>query len=154
MEQTVSGEWISLSETQINELWNIYYTTQDFSNTLALGILQEIGAADFEPEPRVPIQFRSLEQRNNKTNDEQPLLGVWPNPASTSAWLHYPIEADDHGTIEVYDPQGRLLNSFQPSTSGLVELSLAHYESGIYIVKLVAFNKIVETIKFTVVSQN
>jgi hypothetical protein len=79
---------------------------------------------------------------------------VWPNPASNSAWLHYPIEADEHATIEVYDPQGRLLNSFQPNTNGLVELSLKSYESGIYVVQLIAFDKVVESIKLSVVNQD
>ena len=154
MEQTVSGEWISLSETQINELWNIYYTTQDFSNTLALGILQEIGAADFEPEPRVPIQFRSLEQRHNKTDDKLPLLGVWPNPASGSAWLHYPVEADDHATFELYSPQGQLLQSFKPNNNGLVELDIRQHSSGIYLIRLLAFNRVVDQIKLTVINEN
>ncbi|MBI1267179.1 MAG: T9SS type A sorting domain-containing protein [Cryomorphaceae bacterium] len=153
LEQAVNGDWSSLNEAQISYLWNIYNTESDYSNSLALSILQEIGAVDFEPEPRVPIQFRSLELGNNKTADELPLLGVWPNPASGSAWLHYPIEADDHGTIQLFDPQGRLVDSFQPKSNGLVELKVDDYESGVYIVQLVAFNKIVETIKFTVVSR-
>lgn len=153
MEQAVAGDWSLLDSTQINELWMIYENPTDWSNTMALGILQEIGLADFEPEPRVPIQYRSLQIGKDKRNEELPLLGVWPNPASGSAWLHYPIEADGNATIQVYDPQGRLMNSFQPNTHGLVELSLKNYESGIYIVQLIAFDKVVESIKLNVVNQ-
>ena len=51
-------------------------------------------------------------------------------------------------------PQGRLMNSFQPNTHGLVELSLKNYESGIYVVQLIAFDKVVESIKLTVVNQD
>jgi uncharacterized delta-60 repeat protein len=80
-------------------------------------------------------------------------LSVYPNPASGSAWLHYPIEADGNATIPVYDPQGRLMNSFQPNTHGLVELSLKNYESGMYVVQLIAFDKVVESIKLNVVNQ-
>ena len=126
----------------------------NYSSSMALSILQQIGAADFEPEPRVPIQYRLLQIAKDDENVALPLLGVWPNPASNSAWLHYPIEADEHATIEVYDPQGRLLNSFQPNTNGLVELSLKNYESGIYIVQLRAFDKVLESIKLTVVNQD
>ena len=131
----------------------IYENPTDWSNTMALGILQEIGLADFEPEPRVPIQYRSLQIGKDKLNNDLPLLGVWPNPASGSAWLHYPIEADGNATIQVYAPQGRLMNSFQPNTLGLFELSLKNNESGIYSVQLIAFDKVVETIKLTVVNQ-
>ena len=132
----------------------IYENPTDWSNTMALGILQEIGLADFEPEPRVPIQYRSLQIGKDKRNEELPLLGIWPNPATTSAWLHYPIEADGNATIQVYDPQGRLMNSFQPNSNGLVELSLKNYESGMYVVQLIAFDKVVESIKLTVVNQD
>lgn len=154
MEQSVESDWSLLSAAQIAELWSIYNLPSDFSSSMALGILQQIGEANFEPEPRVPIQYRSLQIGKDKTYNELPLLGVWPNPASGSAWLHYPIEADDHATIEVYDPQGRLLNSFQPNTKGLVELSLKNYESGIYILQLIAFDKVVESIKLIVVNQD
>jgi hypothetical protein len=94
-----------------------------------------------------------LQIGKDKRNEELPLLGVWPNPASGSAWLHYPREADGNATIDVHDPQGRLMNSFQPNTHGLVELSLKNYESGIYIVQLIAFDKVVESIKLNVVNQ-
>ena len=126
----------------------------NYSSSMALSILQQIGAADFEPEPRVPIQYRSLQIAKDDENVALPLLGVWPNPASNSAWLHYPIEADEHATIEVYDPLGRVLNSFQPNTNGLVELNLKNYESGIYIIQLIAFDKVVESIKLIIVNQD
>ena len=56
--------------------------------------------------------------------------------------------------IEVYDPQGRLVNSFQPNSKGLVELNLKNYESGIYIVQLKAFDRVVESIKLTVLKND
>ncbi len=126
----------------------------NYSNGRALSILQQIGVADFEPEPHAPIQYRSLHIDKEGRIEELPLLGVWPNPASGSAWLHYPIEADEHAIVQVFDPQGRLLNSFQPIIKGLVELSLKNYESGIYVIQLIAFDKVVERIKLTVINQN
>jgi hypothetical protein len=154
MEQMAAGDWRLLSVAQIAELWSIRNLEKDFSSSMALGILQEIGEADFEPEPRVPIQYRSLQIGKDKVNIDLPLLGVWPNPASGSAWLHYPIEADEHAIIKVFDPQGRLLNSFQPNSSGLVELSLKNYVSGIYVVQLIAFDKVLASIKLTVLNRD
>ncbi len=153
MEQAVASDWSLLDSAQINQLWMIYENPSDWSNTMALAILQEIGLAEFEPEPRVPIQYRSLQIGKDKRNEELPLLGIWPNPATTSAWLHYPIEADGNGTIQVYDPQGRLIKSFQPNTNGLMELSLKNFKSGMYVVQLISFDKVVESIKLNVVNQ-
>ncbi len=154
MEQSLGGDWSLLNSSQITALWDIYNSKKDYSSSLALSILQQIGVADFEPEPRVPIQYRSLHIAKDKISEELPLLGVWPNPASGSAWLHYPLEADEQATIQIFDPQGRLVQSFQPNTKGLVELSLKNYESGIYVVQLIAFDKVVENIKLTVINQN
>ena len=154
MEQSVSRDWNLLNTSQISTLWDIYNSKKDYSSSLALSILQQIGVADFEPEPRVPIQHRSLLIAKDDKREELPLLGVWPNPASSSAWLHYPIEADEKATIQIFDPQGRLVQSFHPNTKGLVELSLKNYESGIYVVQLIAFDKVVENIKLTVIHQN
>jgi hypothetical protein len=152
IQQDVAGDWSLLTAIQIGELWNIYNQPKDFSSSMALAILQEIGEADFEPEPRVPIQYRSLQMGNDNGSRDLPLLGVWPNPASGSAWLHYPIEADDQATIKVYDPQGRLLHAFIPNSSGLVELSLKNYVSGNYVVQLIAFDLVIESIKLIVVN--
>jgi hypothetical protein len=154
MEQSVNGDWSLLNASQINALWDIHNSKKDYSSSIALSILQQIGVADFEPEPRVPIQHRSLLIAKDESQEEMPLLGVWPNPASSSAWLHYPIEADEKATIQIFDPQGRLVQSFQPNTKGLVELSLKNYESGIYVVQLIAFDKVVENIKLTVIHKN
>ena len=148
-QQSVDNDWFALDSVQVSALWNIYNNSEDQSSTMALGILQEIGAADFEPEPQVPIQFRSLSVKQDDHNQDLPLLGVWPNPTSTSAWIHYPIEADGNGLLQVYDPIGRLVHSFTPNSNGLVELNMDNLGSGIYLVQLVAFDKIVDSIKFT-----
>jgi len=148
-QQSVNNNWFALDTVQVNALWNIYNNTEDQSSTMALGILQEIGVADFEPEPQVPIQFRSLSVKKDDRNHDLPLLGVWPNPTSTNVWVHYPIEADGNGLLQVYDPMGRLVHSFVPNSNGLVELSMDNLGSGIYLVQLVAFDKIVDSIKFT-----
>lgn len=150
MEQIVNGDWSLLNDSQISLLWDISNSKKDYGSSLALSILQESGHTNFEPEPRVPIQYRSLQNGLEHRKSEYPLLGIWPNPAKSSAWLHYPIEADEYGTIEIYDAQGRLMNKFKPNNNGLVELSLKDYSSGIYIVHLIAFDKAVESIKLTV----
>ncbi|MFM1931477.1 MAG: hypothetical protein RL226_780 [Bacteroidota bacterium] len=36
-------------------------------------------------------------------------------PLPQQYWLHYPVEADDHATFELYSPQGQLLQSFKPN---------------------------------------
>lgn len=148
---TISPHWSLLGAPQIALLWDIYNSKQDLGSSTAFAILTEIEEADFEPEPSVPIQYRSMKLGDVSEQDKLPLLGMWPNPASDVAWLHYPLEADEYATINIFDQQGRLMESFQPNTQGLVELSLSEYESGIYVVQLIAFEKVVETVKFTVI---
>ena len=151
MKQGVNGDWSLLGAPEFALLWEIYNSQQDFSSSTAFAILTEIGEADFEPEPSVPIQYRSMKLDDVSEPHKQPLLGIWPNPASDVAWLHYPFEADEYATINVFDQQGRRMVSFQPNAKGLVELSLREYESGIYVVQLIALEKVIETVKFTVI---
>lgn len=75
-------------------------------------------------------------------------------PLPQQYWLHYPVEADDHATIELISPQGQLLQSFKPNNNGLVELDTRQYSSGIYLIRLLAFNRVVDQIKLTVINEN
>ena len=151
MEQSVNGDWSLLNEVQKNVLFEISDLKKDYSNSLALSILHELGLGNQEPEPKFPIQYRSLKTRSNDYENENKLLGVWPNPASGSAWLTYPNEADGLGSVEIYDMQGRLINKFTPSSNGLVEIQLSNYSNGVYVVRLIAFEKEIDNVKLTVI---
>jgi hypothetical protein len=56
-----------------------------------------------------------------------------------------------NATIQLFDPQGRLIERFLPNTKGLVELPLKNLESGIYVIQLIAFDRVLESIKWTVI---
>lgn len=154
IEQSVEGDWSLLNELQITELTIIGSKSSDFSSSMALGILNEIVGNVLEPEPRVPNQYRSIHFEVDNIHNALPLMGLWPNPATNSTWLSYPADADDNATIEVYDLQGKLITSFLLNMNGAVELSLVNYESGVYLVQLIALGKVVESIKLTVINQN
>jgi hypothetical protein len=151
MEQSVNGDWSLLNEVQKNILFEISALKKDYGNSLALSILHELGLGNQEPEPNFPIQYRSLKTRSNDYENENKLLGVWPNPASGSVWLTYPNEADGLGSVEIYDMQGRLINKFTPSSNGLVKIQLSNYSNGVYVVRLIAFEKEIDNVKLTVI---
>jgi hypothetical protein len=80
------------------------------------------------------------------------LLGVSPNPAQEKTWIHYPIEAEHYAEIQIFDPEGRLIQILKPNSTGLSELSLENYKSGVYVLQLIAYQKILETIKLVVIN--
>jgi hypothetical protein len=151
MANDLGGNWNSADTSQIETLYAISNDLTDFSSGIVGGILDEIGDSLVEPEPNFPIQQRSLMNNENSSNPVLPLLGIYPNPAKDVAYIHYPIEADEHGFIRVLDVDGRLIEQINPASNGLLELSLTNYRNGIYIVELVAFDKTLESIKLVVV---
>ncbi|MEN9347850.1 MAG: hypothetical protein RLZZ77_1361 [Bacteroidota bacterium] len=152
MAAQVGENWKLLTEAQIETLWLIYRSEEDVSSDMAFEILQELGLANFEPEPEIPAQNRSLrvEQKDKKAN--QALLGLWPNPANQTTWLNYPAEADGNSLITIIDPLGRTVETIIPKGNGIIELALGSYESGIYIIQLTAFDKVMDSIKLTVLN--
>ena len=151
IESLLSGDWTLSDSLQRATLRGIANIQTDFSSGIAIGILNELGESLAEPEPNFPIQQRSLVTNDPTSMKQLPLLGIYPNPAKETAWIHYPVEADMNGKIQIFDPEGRLLESMKPNSNGLLELSLENYKSGIYIVELHAFDRIVESIKLVVV---
>jgi len=65
-------------------------------------------------------------------------LKVYPNPAKEQVTITYQL-ANSSGLFELYDVTGRLVTSFDITTSsGQMTLSVADIPSGIYIYKLVS----------------
>ena len=151
IENDLSGEWILADSAQIAVLKSIAEIEVDLSFEIAKGILNELSENISEPEPNFPVQQRSLNINNGSNNKKIPLLGASPNPAQEKTWIHYPIEAEDNAEIQIFDPEGRLIQILKPNSSGLSELTLENYKSGIYVLQLVAYQKIVESMKLVII---
>ncbi|MBU2557235.1 MAG: T9SS type A sorting domain-containing protein [Bacteroidetes bacterium] len=67
---------------------------------------------------------------------ENPIMEVFPNPATTQTWLQLPENtALSQIQIELYSPAGKLLHKTKPS-SNFHKIDVAHLPKGLYLVRL------------------
>ena len=104
------------------------------------------------PPTQLPIQYRSLftTSESKRTAEKLPLMGASPNPANNYCYIHYPIEADGIAVLSIVDIQGREILSTALNHNGLIEMETSDLENGVYIGRLVVDDKLIETIKITV----
>jgi hypothetical protein len=104
------------------------------------------------PPAQLPIQYRSLftTSESKRTVEKMPLMGASPNPANNYCYIHYPIEADGIAVLSVVDIQGREIMNTALNHNGLIEMDTSDLENGVYIGRLVVEDKLLETIKITV----
>ncbi len=104
------------------------------------------------PPAQLPIQYRSLftTSQSKKAVEKLPLMGASPNPANNYCYIHYPIEADGIAVLSVVDIQGREIMRTALNHNGLIEMDTSDLENGVYIGRLVVEDKLLETIKITV----
>ena len=85
--------------------------------------------------PEVQFQRESPEHRlvqlNTNTPVARPALALYPNPASTEAYLNWPVEQKG-GLIQIMDAQGRILMEHQALENGLSRLDLSEMPAGLY----------------------
>ena len=118
-------------------------------NIINLAIQFQMGLEVNWPDPRLPIQYRSLSSTPTKERKKLELLGIWPNPVQNNAYVHYPIEADGKGLIHVTNMIGQQVKTYNLNSNGLLEMDTTDLESGVYVIGLYVNDKILETIKFT-----
>ena len=149
--QNTNGTFADLSQTELSNIWAIANDDNNVSQSTARGILQAIGETDEEPEPSFPIQFRSLFQsRARHIEQQEPLLGVYPNPVLNEAHISYPMDADGQGVIKVFDTMGREIESRLLNGKGLININVQNYAAGLYLAKLYLLDRVLETITFSV----
>jgi hypothetical protein len=118
-------------------------------NIINLAIQFQMGLEVSWPDPRLPIQYRSLSSPPTKERKKLELLGVWPNPVQNNAYVHYPIEADGKGVLHLTNMIGQQVRTYNLNSNGLLEMDTTDLESGVYIIGLYVNDRILETIKFT-----
>jgi len=149
--QTLNNDWNTAQNQDIEVLWALSENEEHGASSLARAVLHYLDLSNSEPEPQLPIQFRSLSTSKKPEKIQLPLLGVVPNPAQNYTYIHYPIEADEHGLFQLYDNYGRLLQQWTPASKGLYYLDLQNFQSGLYHLRLSAFGKVVESLKLVII---
>jgi hypothetical protein len=149
--QLQEDDYKKFSDAQIANVLAAYNKPDEESRYYALAILHEIGVTDEQPEPTEPIQFRSLVDRaSDEETSALPLLGVWPNPANEGAYIHYPVEAEGHGQVVIYDATGKIVDTLSLQNRGLLPINVQDYSDGLYMISLIVEGKPMESIKFNV----
>jgi hypothetical protein len=115
-------------------------------------LLDYLNHSSMIPPTQLPIQYRSLftTSESKRTAEKLPLMGASPNPANNYCYIHYPIEADGIAVLSVVDIQGREILSTRLNHNGLIEIETSDLENGVYIGRLVVDDKLLESIKITV----
>jgi len=98
-----------------------------------VGTFEATFGGDFNPEP-MACSFAGVEEAETLT-----ALSVYPNPANAMANVSFAAEANSEVNITVYNMLGEVMNtSIVQANAGQnnVELDLANYETGNYIIQI------------------
>jgi len=124
---------------------------QSAAQSFHYGIMQLMDGFFVEPDPEIPIQYRGFQPMNKEDKRaEEAMIGVWPNPATDVAWIHYPKEADNLGTIQVHDNQGRSIAAHELKSNGLLELNVAGFTPGVYHIVILLEGEVIDSCKLVV----
>lgn len=134
------------------KLWEIAMDDVNPENGIAWGLLQENGFTSDEPAPNFPkesrISMRNIQPENKIQRD---LMTISPNPSNGISWITYPIEADQGGSISIFDSQGGLIHKTLLHHGGMLELNLNKYSEGLYLLQLEMLDRQLETTKLNII---
>jgi hypothetical protein len=130
---------------------HVQFDDQSAAQSFHYGIMQLMDGFFVEPDPEIPIQYRGFQPMNSEDQRaEEAMIGVWPNPANDVAWIHYPKEADNLGTIQVHDNQGRSISAHELRSNGLLELSVTGFTPGVYHIVILLEGEVIDSCKLVV----
>lgn len=150
IEINVNGDWNAISETQLNQIFEIATNKEHGAHAFANAILSTLGEETDLIEPEIPLELRSVfsVEKEGEVLLNDILLETYPNPASDKVYITYPKEADEIGMLSISNSLGQ--NCFQTvvKSNGILELNLLDFKSGVYLIELLIENKVIETVKF------
>jgi hypothetical protein len=80
------------------------------------------------------------------------MLEVYPNPSKDFVILGYQLDTDTRGSIEIRDISGSLIQSIPfNGMQDRVTVITRNWTPGMYMVSLMANDKVIETTKFTLI---
>ncbi|MBK8499373.1 MAG: hypothetical protein IPL52_11300 [Flavobacteriales bacterium] len=108
----LAADWSTANATQVSELVDMAYAHAPAGGALAWATALELGAIDSLPIPVIPAELKSTHhwRKRERSNMEQPLIGVFPNPARDRVAFTVPLGMEA-GSLELRDPLGRLVRA-------------------------------------------
>jgi len=85
---------------------------------------------------------------NDLSDTKKEWLQIFPNPGDDVVYLTFDVQWTDKGFIQIFDAQGRLVQSLSTNKSGIQELQVKDWADGIYAINLVYETFNISTLKF------
>jgi hypothetical protein len=150
IELSVNGDWNTISETQLNQIFEIATNKEHGAHSYACAILSNLGEETDLIEPEIPIELRSVfsVEEKNQFLLQDILLATYPNPASEKVYITYPKEADEIGMLSISNSLGQNCYQTVLKSNGILELDLLDFKSGVYLIELLIDEKTIDTVKF------
>ena len=145
-----------LSEAQIVQLQEIVADETGVASVYARNILLAIDESEYQEPVILPNSMKSAETEeayNETLKSHAPtVLEVYPNPSKNFVIIGYQFDKETEGMIEVRDVSGKLMKS--APVKGMTDqltVTTRTWNAGVYVLSLIVNNKVIETVKFTLV---
>ncbi|MBZ0207802.1 MAG: T9SS type A sorting domain-containing protein [Flavobacteriales bacterium] len=130
------GQWDQLTGSEVDVL-DQHMRAGGAGAAMAGGILFSHHFTEYVPEVQFPREGPAprLVPATSVATKARPALALYPNPASTEAYLTWPVEQKGD-EIQIMDAQGRILLVHQAEENGVSRLDLSKLPAGLYKVYL------------------
>ncbi len=127
-----AGHWADLGNAEAANL-DSHMKAGEAGAALCGSILRSIDLTDYMPAVEFPRNDRSAlgSEAPNKGVTTRPSLVLYPNPASTEAYVTWPVK-DKGDEIVIMDGQGRVVLEQKAVENGVSRLNLGSLPSGLY----------------------
>jgi len=75
-------------------------------------------------------------------------LQIFPNPVLNEAYISYPVEVEGKGVLNIYDSNGRLVQSIESNKTGISSIDFSNLSNGLYSVNLSIGKHQISNVKF------
>lgn len=136
-EEQLQGNWAAADSAQRDALWDLAFTKDRQGSAGAWATLYLLGETDTLPSAFIPPAYRAAFAGRERTRQHaESRMAAYPNPAKDRVMITLP-EGVDHGDLQVFDAQGRMVHSATlQQAKAFVELDARAWTEGLYFAKL------------------
>ena len=142
--------------SEIEQFFDIEQAEAGIASIYARNVLVALEKVDYVAPIQLPDPYKSskeMEEYIKLLNTEPPsLLAVFPNPSKDYVIIHYNMEMEKDGLVEIMDVNGILMRQLHVNRKqDQVTVNTLDWKSGLYVATLIIDGKSVESVKFTLV---
>ena len=142
--------------TQMQQLWDIYNNGYGIACSYARSLLVDYDTLTYNEPIAYPDVFKSAPAANsvyNIFNSGKPdFIKVMPNPAKDYIIIEYELEMRGEAQIRISDINGKPIHTvYTNEVHSQKIVNTSNWAQGIYIASLFTNNKLLQSVKFTIV---